>query len=239
MGRLTVLRLVEDGWRVAAVDLGGPALEALHPNDQVSTFACDVSDLAQVRATATAVLAAFGQVDRLVTAAGIAAYGRIGEVSTERVLQVMDVNYAGTVAWVNELLPTLRASNGDLVIYASLAGWIVTPGYGPYTASKFALVGFAETLAEETRGTGLTVRCVCPPAVKTPMLTRIVADGQSQQSVDRSRPLTPEKVVDVVERSLARRRRSIWVFPGPAGFVWRLRRWSPRTVNALAGKLGA
>ncbi len=239
MGRLALERLVAAGWTVAAVDLMSPALDELDSVDGVFIYPCDVRDLLQVQAAAAAILESLGRVDRLVTAAGIAVVGRIGTVPTDRFLQAMDVNYAGTVAWVNELLPALHASSGELVLFASLAGWIVTPGYGAYTASKFAVVGFAETLAEEARGTGLTIRCVCPPGVRTPMLEGIVRDGHDARLVEVSRPLRPEQVLDAIDRSLQRRQRRPWVFPGPAGFVWRVRRVFPSLVNAAGRRLGA
>ncbi|RNL61085.1 SDR family oxidoreductase [Nocardioides marmoriginsengisoli] len=238
MGRLMVERLLERGWTVSAVDLDTPALHELAGTAGVSAYPCDVSDPQLVRAAAAAVLAAHPRIDRLVTAAGIAVIGRLDDLDPERVARPMQVNYLGTVAWVHALLPALRESGGELVLFASLAGWIVTPGYGAYTASKFALVGYAETLALELRGSGITVRAVCPPAVRTPMIDGVIRDGQSAAAVERSRPLSPGQVIDAIEKSLRRRRAKIWVFPGPAGIVWRVRRLAPGLVNAATTRLG-
>lgn len=237
MGRLLVDRLLAAGWTVSAVDLDTPALHALAELTGVSTYACDISDFAQVRSTADRVLAEHAVIDRLVTAAGIAVIGHLEDLQPEQVAKPMQVNYLGTVAWVHALLPALRASQGELVLFASLAGWIVTPNYGAYSATKFALVGYAETLALELRGSGVTVRAVCPPAVRTPMIDGVIRDGQSAKSVERSRPLRPEQVLDAIDRSLRKRRRSVWVFPGPAGVVWRIRRFAPGLVNAAARRL--
>lgn len=239
MGRVMLDRLVASGWTVSAVDLDSPALIGLAEVPGVDTYPCDVADLLQVRRAADAILAAHPRIDRLVTAAGIAVIGHLADLPPERVAHCMQVNYSGTAAWVHALLPSLRASRGQLVLFASLAGWIVTPNYGAYTATKFALVGYAETLALELRGTGVTVRAVCPPAVRTPMIDGVIRDGQSAKAVERSRPLLPEQVIDAVERSLLRRHGRVWVFPGPAGAVWRIRRFAPRLVNAAATRLGA
>ncbi len=237
MGKLIVERMVAEGWSVAAIDLPSPALDAVGENPAVTAYACDVRDLLQVRAVAAQIRERSGRIDRLVTAAGIAVIGHLSDLPTERVAETMQVNYLGTVAWISELLPALRESRGQLVIFASLAGWIVTPNYGAYTASKFALVGYAETLAVELRGTGITVRVVCPAAVRTPMIAGVIRDGQSERAVERSRPMRPEQVVAAVEHSLRRRRRSIWVFPGSAGVVWRVRRLAPNLVTVVARRL--
>jgi len=237
MGRLMVERLVKDGWSVAAVDLASPALEELGTHTGVTIHPCDVRDLDQVRTCALATHGPEGKVDRLVTAAGIATIGTIGELSPERFAETVRVNYIGTVAWVHELLPALRESRGQIVLFASLAGWMVTPHYGAYTASKFALVGYGETLAMELKGSGVRVRVVCPPAVRTPMLAGIIADGHDPKKVERSRPLRPERVINAIEKSLRRGRRRTWVFPGPAGIVWRIRRFTPGLVNVAARRL--
>ncbi len=201
--------------------------------------ACDVTDPAQVQRVVAATRDRLGPVDRLVNAAGVAVGGRLEDLPLDRISRAMAVNYFGSVHWVRELVPEMRErGQGDLVLFASLAGWFATPRMGAYTASKFAVVALAETLRQELRGSGVRLRCVCPAGVATPMLERIVDDGIPRSSIERPRPVHPDVVLDAIDRSLARRRDELHVFPGRGTkTAWRLRRFAPRLVDAGARRL--
>ena len=163
MGSLAARRLLDSGWQVAAVDLPGATYASLADHAGFHRFDCDVSEADQVAATAAAITERLGRVDRLVNAAGIAVAGPIEQVPAARFAAVMSVNYLGTVHWVKAVLPAMRARNsGEIVLFASLAGWFATPNMGAYTATKFAVVGFAETLKLEL----YWVRC--DPKVRVP-----------------------------------------------------------------------
>ena len=127
-----------------------------------------------------------------------------------------------------------------MVLFASLAGWMPTPGMAAYTATKFTVVGFAETLAMELEGSGIRVRCVCPRAVQTPMLDDIMVHGMSERLKNLSRAAAPEPVIQAVEASLSRRHAGIYVSPGASTKVlWRARRMSPRTLAGVVRRLSA
>ena len=183
MGKLMAARLANAGWAVAAVDLPGPQLDDVAQETGAEPHPCDVADDVQVTATAQAVLERTGKIDRLVNAAGIARSGRIDDLPASAFERSMNVNYLGTVRWVQAVLPAMRARGaGDVILFASLAGWMPTPAMAAYTSTKFAVVGFAETLAMELAGTGIRLRCVCPAAVQTPMLDDIMAQGISERA---------------------------------------------------------
>lgn len=99
---------------------------------------------------------------------------------------------------------------------------------GAYNASKHAVAAYTEVLHHENRDSGVRVVCVCPPIVATPLL------DQAQQTTwprlfDLFAPITPESVVDAVERGL--KGRKLWIFPGPmTPMSYRLRRWIPRLL---------
>jgi short-subunit dehydrogenase len=226
---------------VVAVDLPGEALDRVAEETGAFAYPCDVSDADQVRATVTAVNDRLGPIDRLVNAAGIAVAGSIDEVPAAAFARAMAVNYLGSVHWVKSVLPGMRErGRGEIALIASLAGWMPAPQMGAYTATKFAVVGFAETLAIELRGSGIAVRCVCPMAVQTPMLDDIVGQGR-HEGLQRLVPfITPERVVDALERSLQRRRAGLMVFPdASSALTWRARRWAPRTLSAAISRLSA
>ncbi|MGH3969334.1 MAG: SDR family NAD(P)-dependent oxidoreductase, partial [Mycobacterium sp.] len=109
-----------------------------------------------------------------------------------------------------------------------------------YTATKFAVVGFAETLAMELKGSGIGVRCVCPGGVQTPMLDGIMAHGMSERLKNLSPVATPEQVIDAIDASLIRRHAGTYVFPGvPAKVLWRARRVAPRLLARVVRRLSA
>lgn len=241
IGKQVTSRLAGAGWLVVAVDLPGPRLEAVAEETGALPHPCDVRDSNQVVATAQAVVERFGPIDRLVNAAGIGLAGRIEDLPGDAFERVMGVNYLGTVHWVKNVLPGMKVRGaGEVVLFASMSGWMPLPGMGAYTAAKFAVVGFAETLAMELENSGITVRCVCPGAVQTPMLDDVLAHGMLRRLTTLSRPATPEQVIDAVEASLNRRRTGIFVFPGiPAKVLWRARRLSPCLLGGVVRRLAA
>jgi len=239
MGRLMTVRLAERGWAVAAVDLPGPRLDVVAAETGAAPHPCDVSDDGQVTSTAHSIFERFGPVDRLVNGAGIALPGRIEDLPGDDFQRSISVNYLGTVRWVKAVLPGMRERGaGEVVLFASLAGWMPTPAMAAYTATKFAVVGFAETLAMELQGSGIRVRCVCPAGVQTPMLDDIVAQGISERLKNLSPVAAPEQVIDAIEASLTRRHAGIYVFPGvPAKVLWRARRLSPGLLAGVVRRL--
>lgn len=234
MGRCMVDRLSRSGWTVAAVDLPGARLDEVAADDRVTAFPCDVTDADQVAAVSEGVLEQLGRVTRLVSAAGIAIRGRVDDLPVTDFGRSMAVNYMGTVHWVKAVLRGMQERrHGDIVVFASLAGWMPSPAMGAYTATKFAVVGFAETLGMELHGSGLKVRCVCPAGVQTPMLDDLMGQGTPERLKKLGRVATPETVIEAIERSLARRRDFDYVFPGVSTkLLWRLRRHVPAPLGA-------
>lgn len=231
MGQLAAWRLAEAGWSVAALDVNEPGLAATarRTPEAVRTYAVDVTDRAAVDKVVEAIDADLGPLVRVVNAAGIGRVGDTLSMDPGVMEQVMAVNYGGVVNVCLATLPGLLAQGrGELVNFASLAGWIPAKRMAVYNASKFAVVGFTESLRQEFRGSGVRIACVCPPAVKTPMLT----DFFDPDKASRSMAITPERVIDSIESALAKDR--LWVFPGAqARVLWRLRRFAPGLLQRL------
>jgi NAD(P)-dependent dehydrogenase (short-subunit alcohol dehydrogenase family) len=119
-------------------------------------------DLADARAAEAAVHDAIetldGQLDAIVTCAGIDACGRLGDVAAEDWEQVIAVNLVGTVATVRAALPALAESRGRVVTVASTLGLRAVSDATAYCASKFGVVGFTRALAAECAGSvGVTL----------------------------------------------------------------------------------
>lgn len=241
MGRAAAIRLARAGAKVAAVDQSAKALKELEASEtNISAFACDVSDSAAVEQAAKEIQSRLGDVERLVNAAGICIVGKTSELPAADFRRVMEVNYMGTVHWAKAVLPVMRARrSGEIVLISSIAGWMPTPALPAYVASKFAVVGYAECLAEEVTGDGIRVICVCPPAVQTGMLSTLMAGGVIPPKATKYvKPLTADAVIDAIEEALPKKH--LFVFPGPGTTaMWQARRFAPallrRVFHALYG----
>lgn len=111
------------------------------------------------------------QLDGLIYMAGEYQPGRIGDMSVDDLNQTMAVNFMAPVHIVRTILPRMRASGGMIALCASVAGYRGLPKGQPYSASKAALINFAETLHAEESTHGIDIRLICPGFVRT-RLTR-------------------------------------------------------------------
>jgi len=137
----------------------------------------DVNDPAQVEAAAPAVRARLGGVDVLVNNAGFGQTGAAEALSLDEFRAVMETNFFGAVAVTRAFLPQLREAGGTVVNISSLAGLVGFGGMSAYNASKFALEGFSEALAEEVAAFGMKVLIVEPGAFRTDFSGRSIRNA--------------------------------------------------------------
>ena len=228
MGRLVVNRLLAKEVEVIAVDRNADALAGLPDHDRLRTEPVDVTDDRAVQALAERIAGESGPVDRLVLAAGIASGGPLLDEERQRFRATMEVNYLGVVNWVRAVAPGMaERGSGEIVIFASTAGWVPTSAMAGYCASKAALVSFSESIAIELEPQGVRVVALCPPAVKTPMLDDFVSAGAlPRKGLEYFKPIAPEVVVDAIEPAL--KGRKIFCFPGRGtATIQRARRFAP------------
>ena len=205
MGRAAATRWARKGHKVAAVDLSADALKQLEADvPGVTGFECDVSDEAAVKRVAGEIADQLGPVERLIHAAGICISGSIGELAPSAFRKVMEVNYFGTVHWVDAVLPGMRSRRaGEIVLFSSMGGYFPGAGVDAYIASKFAVLGYAEVLHYGVRPEGVRVICICPPPVDTPLLADFMAGSKMSPMANKMmRPMTPEQIVDSIEKAL-------------------------------------
>ena len=232
MGQLAAWRLAAGGAKVAAVDVseGGLATTVAKAPESIRAYALDVTDRAAVTQTVKQIEADLGPIFRVMNAAAIARVGLLLEQDPEEIFRMMEINYGGLVNMCSATLPgMLERGEGELVNFASLAGWVPQPKMAAYCATKFAAVGYTEGLWLENRGRGVKFACVCPPAVATPMLPDFFSQPENQK---KSMALKPEKVIDEIERCLRRGR--FWAIPSATGkIIWRVRRHTPRLLRGM------
>jgi short-subunit dehydrogenase len=230
MGRLAARRMAATGATVAAVDVNEAGLrETASGSDRIHPFALDVTDGRAVAQRVREVESAFGPIDRVYNAAAIMPTSLLLQQEIDVVHRIMAINYGGVVNVTYATLPgMLERGSGELVNFASIAGWLPAPHFGAYNASKFAVVAFTEVLYHENRNKGVKITCVCPPPVATPLLDQAKSRPRVLEQPGMG-PIEPEAVLDAIERALARGQ--LWVFPGrTTALVWRLRRWVPGLV---------
>ncbi len=213
IGLLAAKRLAAQGAVVAAIDLSIEALSSAQEHSpNVFAYSCDITDQDAVNDVIARIAIDHGGIDRLVNAAGICLPGLLQDQPVSDIARVMDVNYGGTVNMVKAVLDgMIERSRGDIVLIASLAGWIPSFRMGAYGASKFAVVAFGEVLSHELQGTGLRTVVVCPPPVDTPMLTGI--NKAEPLALEGIPGIEAREVLDSVESALEHG--ELFAFPGP------------------------
>jgi NAD(P)-dependent dehydrogenase (short-subunit alcohol dehydrogenase family) len=203
MGRLAAQRMADAGAQVAAVDINEAGLaETAQGREGVHTWRLDVSDNQAVLATVKEVEDRLGPIDRVYNAAAIMPTGLLMEQDTETIVRIMEVDYNGVVHVAKAVLPgMLERGRGDLINFASIAGWGPTLHFGAYNAAKFAVVAFSEVLHHENRGRGVRIIAVCPPPVDTPLLDQATS---KPKVLELGKPIEPGVVLDAIERDLAK-----------------------------------
>lgn len=217
MGQRYCERLAKAGAKIAALDVNEAGLkDTASRSANIKTYKCDVTDATAVAKTVKAVEKDLGAIDRVVTAAAIMPSNLLMDMKLDVIHKVMEINYNGVVNVVHHTLPQMiERGYGEQVIFASLVGWMPVMHFGAYCASKFAVRAYAEILYHEYRHTGVQFRCVCPPMVKTPLLNQVTS--APKVLANDSSLLTPDKVLDAVERGI--RKDEFWIMPGQARFV--------------------
>jgi len=148
--------------------------------ERIDTILMDVNDTAQVEAAVGEVQARLGGVDVLVNNAGFGQTGAAEALSMDEFRAVMETNFFGAVAVTRAFLPQLREAGGTIVNISSMAGLIGFGGMSAYNASKFALEGFSEALAEEVAPFGVKVLIVEPGAFRTDFSGRSIRNASKR-----------------------------------------------------------
>jgi NAD(P)-dependent dehydrogenase (short-subunit alcohol dehydrogenase family) len=203
MGRLAAQRMADAGAKVAAVDINEAGLaETAEGREGIHTWRLDVTDNQAVLGTVKEVEDRLGPIDRVYNAAAIMPTGLLMEQDTETILRIMEIDYNGVVHVAKAVLPgMLERGRGDLINFASIAGWGPTLHFGAYNAAKFAVVAFSEVLHHENRDKGVRIIAVCPPPVATPLLEQATS---KPKVLEVGKPIPPGLVLDAIERDLAK-----------------------------------
>lgn len=206
MGREAARRFAEAGSRVALFDVNAAGMaETGEGFDSVHSWTVDITDFDAVRNAVQEVEAKIGPIDRLYNCAAIMPFGKLVDQDNGIIHKQMAINYGGLVNITQAVLPgMLERGKGDFVSFASMAGIIPMLMTGAYTATKFAVRAFTETLYHEHLNSGIRFACVCPPAVSTPLLQQGRDTVWPKMLDSAGPPIEPKVVIDAIEACLAK-----------------------------------
>uniref|UniRef100_A0A7S4S1A3 Ketoreductase domain-containing protein n=1 Tax=Alexandrium monilatum TaxID=311494 RepID=A0A7S4S1A3_9DINO len=209
VGEALVRHFSSNGWKVAAVARSEEKLKALCTacGSNASAYVCDVSDKEKVAATVARVLAELGTIDVLVNNAAVAHDGKkFWELETSDIDSLIDINLKGTMYVTHAVLKQamVPSDSGFIIGVASVAGTWGIPNESCYVASKHGMVGFLDTVANETRSTGICVSTICPGGIDTPWWRDDHPYGEksTHASGSTSHLIQAQELVDVIDLQL-------------------------------------
>ncbi len=202
------------GYRLCLAARSSEKLQAiqhdLDPTGQrVIVRVTDVSIEQDCRLLIERALEAFGRIDVLVNNAGVTMRALFKDVELKVLKHIMDVNFWGAVYCTHYAMPTLLKTQGSVVGISSVAGYKGLPTRSGYSASKFALEGFMETLRIENLKTGVHVLIARPGFTATNIRnTMMDAKGESQGTShkDEQKSLTPTEVAEGIFKAIQQRK---------------------------------
>ena len=182
IGRATAHELASRGARVLVTDINderavGVAAEI---GGRAIAARCDVTTVGDLDAARELALERFGRIDIVMNNVGVLVVGPVEDIPLDAWQRAIDINLLGAVRSNLVFLPVLLEQGSGHVVYtASIAG-LLPYGFDrlPYTTTKHALVGLAESIALYLRPQGVGVSCVCPAGVRTNILEQITFYGE-------------------------------------------------------------
>jgi short-subunit dehydrogenase len=232
IGAAIARALHEKGATLAITGRRADALERLRGElgDRVDVL---VADLAE-RGDVDALPARAGAVDILVANAALPGSGRLDDYTAEQIDRALDVNLRAPMHLAHALLPAmLERGSGHLVFISSINGKVPVAGASIYTATKFGLRGFAYSLREDLRRSGVGVTTVFPGFIRD---AGMWADADLEVKLALTKP--PEAVSRAVVRGIERGKAEIDVAPAPYRVGALLAGAAPGMVNAITRRFG-
>lgn len=218
IGRALAQQLSSAGSALAIADIDEKGLAetaaSLTGKAAVSSHILDVSDEEGIRSFAEDVAARHGRVTLLINNAGVALIGTFEEISLDDLRWLMGINFWGVVYGVKYFLPILKQQpRAHIVNLSSVFGIIAPVGQSAYSASKFAVRGFTEVVRHELEGTSVSVSCVHPGGIHTPIAKRArlganASKARQDEAVayfEKVTPTSPESAAARILKGVERR----------------------------------
>jgi NADP-dependent 3-hydroxy acid dehydrogenase YdfG len=204
IGRGICERLAAEGAAVCVVSRHAERSEAIAEDIRAAGgralgVSADVRDAGAMHRLVDDCVALLGRLDIVVANAGIGIIGDVAESDPEDWRAMMDTNYLGTAHIAQAALrPMLAQGHGDIVAIASAGGTKGYPDWSGYCATKWAVVGFMECLAQEVVTKGIRVSTICPGGVDTPFWDNLNQDINRAGSEGRAGLMQPADIAETV-----------------------------------------
>jgi len=171
IGRALALKFAKEGWVVAAsARRENLLLELSEENENIHSFPLDVTNIDQCNDIFKSIIQKFKNIEISFFCTGIHDPKSEKEFNLEKIRNIMEVNYFGTINSINSVYKYYSdKKNGQISIVSSVAGYRGLPAAGAYCASKSALSSYAESLYFDMRRKNVRVSLVSPGFIATPM----------------------------------------------------------------------
>ena len=240
IGKALVFALAKEGNKLVLASRNKEKLNAvLHKMNAVNISAIsivtDVRKKEDCKNLINKCITEFGRIDVLINNAGISMRALFNESDLEIIDKVMNTNFWGTIFCTKYALPYLLQSNGSLVGVSSIAGYIGLPERSAYSASKFAMNGFLESVRNENMENDLHVLIACPgftaSNIRKAALTK---DGTPQKESPRNeqKMMTAEKVAKNIICAIDYKKDTLTLSTNGKLAVW-LNRFFPKLAKRL------
>ncbi|USK35964.1 SDR family NAD(P)-dependent oxidoreductase [Bacillus sp. F19] len=174
LGLALIKQLIKSGDYVAATSRSLNDLTQAVSDDtkQFLPLTVDLTNEASIQQAVEKTMETFGKIDVIVNNAGYGLGGSIEELTDQEIRLNFDVNVFALLNVIRKTLPYLREQrSGHIFNIASLSGYVGSPGFGSYSATKFAVIGLSESLAAEVEPFGIKVTVVAPGFFRTNFLS--------------------------------------------------------------------
>jgi short-subunit dehydrogenase len=176
LGLILVKKLLENGYRVAASSRDVHTMiqaVGLIDKDRFLPLAVDLNNLDCIDESIQQTLATFGRIDVVVNNAGYGMAGTLEETGEQDIRNIFSVNVLATIDVVKSVLPVMRSQkSGYIINIGSVAGFVGSPGWSVYSATKAAVAAFSEVLALDLKEFGIHVTVVEPSGFRTGFLSK-------------------------------------------------------------------
>ena len=214
IGKALIDALIPLGARIATCGRNFDKLYNLqmqYTNVMLHTVVTDVSKEEDCRKFIESTIDTFGHIDVLINNAGISMRALFEDASTEVFRKVMDVNFFGSVYCTKYALPSLIRQQGVIVGISSIAGYRGLPGRSAYSASKFALQGWLESIRTELLDKQVHVMWVSPGFTASNIrVAALNANAQSQgaSTMDEESMMSAAECAEHILRAIEKKKRS-------------------------------
>ena len=225
IGKALALQLASQGAWLTLAARDAQRLDALvevcqQRGGKAMAIPTDVVDESQCKALIQRTQEMYDRIDILVNNAGIDLVGKLEDLPNLNLFkQVIDVNFYGAVYCTYYALPHLKETMGRIVNISSLGGLLAIPYNTSYIASKFAMIGFSDSLRMEVEQAGVSVTVICPSLVVTEFHERYLdkngqAKGPAGRAIYTKQTMSADQCAQIILQATKQRKRQVVMRPG-------------------------